>query len=84
MDEEYGKTGSLPEEPLSSLFTRTEWVIEGEKAVNGPAGSKGSQSEMDRLLTALRLEEEATKLYEKLVQSLGPEGGMPHNRWWRS
>ncbi|HNQ78226.1 MAG TPA: hypothetical protein PK747_09325 [Acidobacteriota bacterium] len=75
MDEEYGKTGSLPEEPLSTLFTRTEWVIEGGKAMNGAAGGGGNQSEMDRLLTALRLEEEATKLYEKLVLSLGPEGG---------
>lgn len=75
MEEEYGKTGAVPEEPLSTIFTRTEWVIESSEAVRSEAERLGCKSEMERLLTALKLEEEATRHYEKLAASLGPEGG---------
>ncbi len=74
MSEEYTKSGSIPEEPLSTIFTRTEWVIEGEQAVKEEVSRQCCKSDMERLLTALKLEEDATKHYEKLVGTLGPEG----------
>lgn len=74
MGEEYSKSGSIPEEPLSTIFTRTEWVIEGENALKEEASRQCCKSDMERLLAALKLEEDATKHYEKLVETLGPEG----------
>jgi rubrerythrin len=74
MNEEYGKKGTVPDEPLATIFTRTEWIIEGEKELLSTDARHNYEGEMERLLAALELEEEATRHYEKLVSALGGDG----------
>jgi rubrerythrin len=74
MGEEYDKQGAVPDEPLETIFTRTEWLIEGESELKSTEAKHNYEGEMERLLAALELEEEATRHYEKLVGVLGPEG----------
>lgn len=74
MNEEFKKAGSVPDEPLSTIFTRNEWVVEGEAGMKTNEEKHSYEGEMERLLAALELEEEATRHYEKLVGTLGAEG----------
>jgi len=81
MSEEFEKAGTVPDEPLGTIFTRTDWLIEGETGLRAAESKHNAEGEMERLLAALELEEEATKHYEKLVGTLGPEGKKLFNRF---
>jgi rubrerythrin len=74
MKDEYEKTGKISDEPLPTLLTRSEWILESEKSLKDVESKHKNQGEMENLLKALELEEEATRVYEKLVKELGEEG----------
>ena len=81
MKREYEKKGSVPDIPLPTLMTRSEWATESEKKMKKVEGKHSSQGEMERLLQALELEEEATRRYEKLVKELGGAGAKLFKRF---
>lgn len=74
MKEKYEKDPKASFEPLPTTPSRSEWLIEGERGLKETVENDSSQGEMERLLVALKLEEEATKMYEKLVSGLNEEG----------
>lgn len=70
----YVNSGEIEDKELPTLFTRESWVLEGEESLKETGKKHPSEGEMQRLLRALELEEEATRLYQKLAGEFGREG----------
>lgn len=71
---EFEENAKIEDEELPTLLTRESWIIESEKSLKKTGNKYPSEGEMQRLLRALELEEEATRVYQKLVKELGNEG----------
>lgn len=73
---EWRASGKLSDAALPTAIPKSDWVVEGvEKlAASGATKRKGQEEDLERLFTALKLEDEATAHYKKLVATLGPEG----------
>lgn len=74
MKSEYEAKGVIPDEPLPTLLKSSEWVIRSEESLKEIDKKHSNEGEMERLLKALSLEEEATRIYEKMVNEFGEEG----------
>ncbi len=73
---EHRAGGKLGDAALPTVIPKSDWVVEGLDKLEAAAKPrrKGRDEDLERLFTALRLEDEATEHYKKLVATLGPEG----------
>jgi len=70
----YEDSGKIEDKELPTLLKRESWVLEGEESLKETGKKHPGEGEMQRLLKALELEEEATRLYQKLADEFGSEG----------
>ena len=56
------------------MIPKSDWVVEGLDALQKSGQSRDYAGDLERLYTALKLEDEATAHYQKLIATLGPEG----------
>lgn len=61
-------------EELPTLLTRESWVLESEESLKATQERYPDEGQMQTLIKALELEEEATRLYQQFVRELGEEG----------
>ncbi len=71
---EFRSSGKVSGAPLPTVIPKSDWTIEGVEKLAASAAKRDYSGDVERLFTALKLEDEATDHYKKLVSSLGPEG----------
>lgn len=74
MKKDFEENGKIEDRELPTLIRRDSFIIESEESLKNVGKKHSSEGEMQRLLRALELEEEATRVYERLVKELGKEG----------
>lgn len=71
---EWRSAGRLSDTPLPTVIPKSDWVVEGAEKLEASAAKRDYSGDVERLFTALKLEDEATDHYKKLVESMGHEG----------
>lgn len=71
---DYKSEKKVADEELPTLFMRESWVLESEESLKSTQERHPDEGQMQTLIKALELEEEATRLYQKLAGELGKEG----------
>ncbi len=71
---EFRSSGKVGGSELPTVIPKSDWTIEGSEKLEASAAKRDYSGDVERLFTALKLEDEATEHYKKLVAALGPEG----------
>lgn len=71
---ELAAAGKLSDAPLPTVIPKSDWVVEGLDTLKASTEKRNYTDDLERLYTALKLEDEATAHYQKLVATMGPEG----------
>jgi len=72
--DEWRAQGRLSDDALPTVIPRSKWVVEGLDKLKVSGEKRDYTDDLERLYTALKLEDEATEHYVRLVAELGPEG----------
>lgn len=72
--EELKQNGAVSDDALPTVIPTSDWVVQGAEKLQHSGERRDYTDDLERLYTALKLEDEATAHYQKLVETLGPEG----------
>ena len=78
---EWRETGKLAVSVLETAIPSREWIEKGLKTLTDSAKSRDYTESMERLFTALKLENEVSAYYRGLVKTIGPDGEQMFKRF---